>query len=421
MRLAVIVSISLLIPPSLICQEATVALKEVHLDGWRDANFTQAAELDRIFGPIRTPRPRGSRSLYQSPKLSRQDAFRHDIAVTAIAPATERAAAAENQRSVTQLPAPPHQLEGFVAIPDDNLAVPPDCAGAVSPDHIVTVLNSEFRVQDRQGRDLRTVSVERFFAAAGPFSSGVFDPRVAWDQTNKRWISIILADFGGRTPAMLVAVSNNENPLGDWRVSRLLNPSAIGLSFDFPRMALSGPFLLVSVDVYRGEAYESTQNSIFYLSDLYAQRSNARQFEDFLGTNTPAEDPNRQSTKAHFVNTAIGLFDLTLRIVIREVQAASGGAVNVVDRVIANAGETDPRYLASILPQLGSPVLIDGGQTDLANCTARGTDVWCAGTVFLIFGTQRTSVIQIYQFSTAALPAVPAIGRVRIEDHCCPN
>ncbi len=307
-------------------------------------------------------------------------------------------------------------MEGFVAIPDDNLAIPPDCAGAVSPDHIVTVLNSEFRVQDRQGKDLRTVSVERFFAAVGPFSSGVFDPRISWDQTNKRWIAIILADFGGRTPALIIAVSNGENPLGDWRVSRLLNPSAIGLSFDFPRMALSGPFLLVSVNVYRGDEYSSTQNSIFLLSDIYSQRSNARQFEDFLLTNTPVEDPNRQSTKAYFANTAIGTFDLTLRLVIREVQAVAGGTINVVDRVIANAGETDPRYLSLILPQLGSPVLIDGGQTDLANCTARGTDVWCAGTVFLLFGTQRTSVIQIYQFSTAALPAVPSIGRVRIED-----
>lgn len=415
MRLAVTISISLLIPFIAAGQDRVIPVREAHLEAWRDVNFTQAANMDEVFGRLHTVRPPRSRSLLGSGKLSRKDVFRNDAALFAAPSDEERAAAATNQRSATQLPAPPHQLEGFVAIPDNNMGIPPDCAGAVSPNHIVTVLNTEFRVQDRQGKDLRTLSVERFFSAAGPFSTGLYDPRIAWDQTNKRWIAIILADAGGRTPAMLIAVSNGEDPLGDWRISRLLNPSAVGLSFDFPRMSLSGPFLMVSVNVYRGDDYESTQNSIFYLSDIYAQRSVVRQFEDFLSTNTPVEDPNRQSTKAYFANTAIGIFDLTLRFVIREVQAVPN-AVNVLDRVVANAGETDPRYLSSILPQQGSPVLIDGGDTDLANCTARGTDVWCAGTVFLLFGTQRTSVIQIYQFSTAALPAVPNVGRIRIDD-----
>lgn len=415
MKRAVIVSVSLLIHFLALGQDRVTPVREVQLEAWRDINFTQAANLDSVFGPLHTIRPPRSRSILQSGKLSRQEVFRHDASLFAAPSNEERAAAATNQRSATQLPAPPHQLEGFVAIPDNNVVVPPDCAGAVSPSHIVTVLNTEFRVQDRQGKNLRTVSVERFFAAAGPFATGLYDPRISWDHTNKRWIAIILADSGGRTPALLIAVSNGEDPLGDWRVSRLLNASAIGLSFDFPRMTLSGPFLLISVNIYRGDEYESTQNSIFYLSDIYAQRVVVRQFEDFLSTNTPVEDPNRQSTKAYFANTAIGLFDLTLRLVIREVQVATNG-VNVAERVIANAGETDPRYLSSILPQQGSAVLIDGGNTDLANCTARGTDAWCAGTVFLQFGTQRTSVIQIYQFSTANLPTVPNVARIRIED-----
>src|SRR5216683_2635686 len=47
-------------------------------------------------------------------------------------------------------PAPlsPAPASNFQALPDDNTAIPPDTHGAVGPNHLMTVLNTQVRVQD---------------------------------------------------------------------------------------------------------------------------------------------------------------------------------------------------------------------------------------------------------------------------------
>ncbi len=382
--------------------------QEAYLEPWKDVNFTQQLEIEKLVG--RTP-PRARKrqpNLIEGVKLRPQRGALFGL--------PEAGAEASPAREATQLSAPPHHLDGFLAIPDDNTAVPPDCAGAVSPDHVVTALNTEIRVQDRQGKDLRTLSEERFFATLGPFESGLFDPRVVYDANAKRWIVIILADAGGRTPALLVAVSRTSDPLGDWRMTRLLNPAAVGLDFDYPTMAIGGKLLLVSVSVYRGLSYQSTLNTAFVLQDLYNASTSLRQFEDFFGTNTPVADPNPDNNRGLFVNVAIGVFDASLRLIFREVNLTGPGNITVADRTQAMAGDLDPEYSGLIMPQRGSDVLIDGGDVSLQNCTARGTDAWCVGTNFLRFGTQRTALVQLYIINWIPAPGSPTVGRVRIDD-----
>lgn len=396
-------------------QEKTIPLQQRELEPWVSFHLEEAVQKEQLLGRVSNAAASEERLALWRSKSPLRLGKSGGRGWETLGAASPRAAAEDPARAATQLSAPPHQMEGFLALADNNVNAPPDCAGAVSPDHVVTVLNSDFRVQDRQGRVLRTLSIGRFFGAAGPFSLGVVEPRIAWDQAAKRWVVAGLADPRGSTPALVLAISANENPLGDWRVTRLLNPGAVGLSFASLRMALAGPFLLVSTNVFLRDEYDSTRNSIFLLSDLYAARSTVQQFEDFLFTNTPVEDNNRQATRAIFANLAFGVFDLSLRFVIREVRLANN-VVAVQERVVATAGDADPRYLSSIMPQLGSQVLIDGGDTDLQNCVARGDDVYCVGTLFQVYGTTRTAMLQVYQFNRANLPTVPAVGRIRIDD-----
>src|SRR5262245_8253486 len=52
-----------------------------------------------------------------------------------------------------QLASPP-LASSFQALGDDGHTSPPDTEGAVGPNHIFTTLNTQFRVQDRTGREL---------------------------------------------------------------------------------------------------------------------------------------------------------------------------------------------------------------------------------------------------------------------------
>lgn len=60
-------------------------------------------------------------------------------------------------------------LGSFEALPDDASSVPPprpippDTQGAVGPDHAVTMLNTQFRVQDRSGTAIDTILLDEFW------------------------------------------------------------------------------------------------------------------------------------------------------------------------------------------------------------------------------------------------------------------
>src|SRR5258706_6631730 len=56
-------------------------------------------------------------------------------------------------------PAPlsPAPASSFQAVLDDTTAIPPDTHGAVGPDHLMTVLNTQVRIQNRAGAILSTV------------------------------------------------------------------------------------------------------------------------------------------------------------------------------------------------------------------------------------------------------------------------
>src|SRR5712692_2861212 len=53
--------------------------------------------------------------------------------------------------------ASPPLASSFAALPDNGTFIPPDTNGAVGPQHLVTILNSEMLVQDRSGKALVTM------------------------------------------------------------------------------------------------------------------------------------------------------------------------------------------------------------------------------------------------------------------------
>src|SRR5437667_6677934 len=88
----------------------------------------------------------------------------------------------------------PSPSTSFPAIPDDTTQIPPDTQGAVGPNHVMTMLNSQVRIQSRTGTTNSTVSLYNFWSSGGFFFNRVVDPRVLYDPYNQRWIATALAD-----------------------------------------------------------------------------------------------------------------------------------------------------------------------------------------------------------------------------------
>ena len=92
---------------------------------------------------------------------------------------------------------------------------PPDTPGAVGTSHVLTMLNTEVRVQNRDGTDtggFRT-SLRLWWtnSITGPFQR-VFDPRVLYDPYNHRWIATAFLDQVTTNSALVIAVSRTSDP-----------------------------------------------------------------------------------------------------------------------------------------------------------------------------------------------------------------
>ncbi len=110
------------------------------------------------------------------------------------------------------------KFQGYTA----TNAIPPDPSMAVGPNHIIATVNgfpSFFRIFDKSGNIIQTISVSGWFAPVSPDESG--DGQVIYDQFADRWVlSFMQVNTTNQTGANLIAYSDDSDPLGTWYVYR---------------------------------------------------------------------------------------------------------------------------------------------------------------------------------------------------------
>src|ERR1035437_8827109 len=76
------------------------------------------------------------------------------------------------------------QFSGFLGLADNFTAVPPDTEGAVGPQHVVTMLNTQVMIHSRGGfaRENFPTTLNAFWSPLGKFSD-TFDPRIYYDSS----------------------------------------------------------------------------------------------------------------------------------------------------------------------------------------------------------------------------------------------
>lgn len=126
---------------------------------------------------------------------------------------------------------------GFEA--QTGTANPPYAMGAVGPNHVVTMPKTDFRVHDRSGAILSSVSLASFWSLIGP---APFEERVLFDSSSNRWLAS--ARLSGATG---FSVSNSDNPLGAWTFYSL--PDAGPLE-SFPCMGYNSTWIAITADIF---------------------------------------------------------------------------------------------------------------------------------------------------------------------------
>ena len=107
-------------------------------------------------------------------------------------------------------------VKDFDGIDDEGTRIPPDPYCAVGPTSVMTVVNSTFRIYDKSGKILKTITADEWFANILP-NGFIFDPKIIYDHFSKRWVMVWLdEDDSTKRSNLLVSVSDDEDPLGDW-------------------------------------------------------------------------------------------------------------------------------------------------------------------------------------------------------------
>ncbi|MCP2499980.1 MAG: hypothetical protein NCA08_00170 [Deltaproteobacteria bacterium] len=119
-------------------------------------------------------------------------------------------------------PAPDSSFAGLGNPPrSEGDVIPPDTMGAAGPNHLVSILNSDFGVFGKAtGQLLQKRSLQSFWGslgtAPGEPANFPFDPKILYDQHSGRFVAVTL---GGRTPSgswIMIAVSPPSDPTGAW-------------------------------------------------------------------------------------------------------------------------------------------------------------------------------------------------------------
>lgn len=146
---------------------------------------------------------------------------------------------------------------------------PPDSNGAIGGAYLVAPVNSTFNVYNRKGTALWNISFGAFFGT----SQELFDPRVLYDPTWKRWVvSVGEIPASGTGGCFWLGISLTAKPTGSYYRYHLCATGtvAVGGIWDYPMLGMSQDAVLFtgnnfdSGNVYHGALMISLAKAVLY-------------------------------------------------------------------------------------------------------------------------------------------------------------
>ncbi len=141
--------------------------------------------------------------------------------------------------------------EAFLGLGDNNTSIPPDTMGAVGPDHLIVMLNTQVRIQSRDGGVVSTVSLDQFWAPANTLGNfNTFDPRIIYDPLAEKFIATVDVDARSATSRIFVAVSQTSDPTGTWDFFEFDADPANTTWADFPDIGFNKNWIVITNNMF---------------------------------------------------------------------------------------------------------------------------------------------------------------------------
>lgn len=309
----------------------------------------------------------------------------------------------------------PAPTRSFAGLGDNGTAIPPDTQGAVGPDHLLVALNTQIRIQTRDGAVMSTVILESFWNGLG--ITNAFDPRVLYDPYSNRWIVASVAERRDAASSVLLGVSATSDPTGAWNLYKFDADAGNTEWADYPIIGFNKDWIVVTVNMFTVTQPDTFQRSLILVvdkADVYA--GGAGRVTRLLDDGSPGRS---SLAPAVTYDAALPVIYLVAnrsssagQLVLRSISGSVGGETLSSASTIQSPENWafNPTPNADSLPQNGTTTTIDGGDARVQNCAYRNGSIWCAHTIFLT--DPARAAVQWWQIGTDAT----VLQRGRIDD-----
>jgi hypothetical protein len=174
-------------------------------------------------------------------------------------------------------------------------SIPPDPHTAVGPNYIITTVNTQFAIFDKNGNKIKTIDGSNWLLPSVPDAGVVTDPKVIYDHFSKRFVLVWLTiNTSTAQTYWTVSVSHDSTPLGTWYTWAL--PSNLngtvnannygdyeGLGFDKDCIYITGNMFPIA-----GGSFQYSKLRIIPKAQLYANTAGAVSWWDIWNIRPPS-------------------------------------------------------------------------------------------------------------------------------------
>ncbi|MBM4166912.1 MAG: T9SS type A sorting domain-containing protein [Ignavibacteria bacterium] len=285
---------------------------------------------------------------------------------------------------------------------NDQGGFPPDPIMAAGPNHIMVLVNSAFRIYDKNGTTLKTIQASVWFNSIAP-GSGPNDPQVIYDNFANRWVMQWMTTPTASEHYHLFSVSDDSNPMGQWinwrTPSFTVGDSGIGSWGDYPALGYDAQAIyLTSRQFAFSGSFRYSKLRIINKAELYSSTPGAISWKDFWDF----RDPSSTSVTPDNVRPMSAFDSLGMGFMMNSSPFSSGTYLTlwkihnpITTPTISGANVSVTQY--STPPNAnqlgGSSTLIEGGGSKIrANVIYRDSSLWAVHCIGSGAGSQFSAV-----------------------------
>ena len=283
----------------------------------------------------------------------------------------------------------PLPLTGF-ASKSYNGYYPPDPHGAVNETYVVGTVNDELYIQDRSGNLIADVKLKNFWVPVHQ-TIRLFDPRLVYDANTKTWMLVTAANAFSDTSALLIALSQSEDPTGTWNLYKIKADPSGNRWADYPNIAFNKSWVAVTVNLFGDTSNSSDTGRVYLLnrSDLMNGLTPRLKTYDVDQGLYPAVTTDSGINDLYLVETfsepagQLQMLKISGAIGSEKIQSVGYPAIHM-------SWSPEAHYGADFAPQLGSSYKIQCNDDRMGSVIFKNNVIWCTHTIFLPADTDPT-------------------------------